>query len=54
LKTLIKKCFKCKKYTLKEVCPICGIKTFNPHPPKFSLENKYIAYKRKELLNHKV
>jgi H/ACA ribonucleoprotein complex subunit 3 len=49
LKTFIKKCFKCKRYTLKEICPICGDKTFNPHPPKFSPKDKYGFYK-KELI----
>jgi H/ACA ribonucleoprotein complex subunit 3 len=41
--TLIKKCPKCGKYTLKGVC--CeGTKT--PHPPKFASENRYGKYRR--------
>jgi len=43
----IKKCPKCKGYTLKDVCPKCGVETISPHPPKFSLEKemKIVKYK---------
>jgi len=44
---LIKKCFSCEIYTLKEKCPKCGKKTRTPHPPKFSPEDKYGKYRRK-------
>jgi rRNA maturation protein Nop10 len=27
----LKKCKNCSKYTLKETCPQCQEKTFNPH-----------------------
>jgi H/ACA ribonucleoprotein complex subunit 3 len=40
----IKKCTKCKKYTLKDVC--C-VKTINSLPYKYSPEDKYGAYRRK-------
>ncbi|MCD6367843.1 MAG: RNA-protein complex protein Nop10 [Candidatus Aenigmarchaeota archaeon] len=43
---LIKKCFHCGIYTLKDRCPICGEKTRTPHPPKFSPEDKYGKYRR--------
>ena len=44
---LIKKCSKCKNYTLKEICPKCSEKSKIAHPPKFSLEKerKYGKYK---------
>lgn len=42
----LRKCPRCKTYTLKEVCK-CGEKTASPHPPKFSPEDKYGAYRRK-------
>ncbi len=45
MKHKIRKCKTCQKYTLKEICPICKIETNDPHPPKFSLEDKYIRYR---------
>ncbi len=41
----IRICKNCYKYTLKEICPECKIETHDPHPPKFSLEDKYIRYR---------
>ncbi len=45
MKHRIRKCRICQNYTLKEICPICKIETNDPHPPKFSLEDKYIRYR---------
>ncbi len=45
--TLIRKCPKCKRYTLKEFCPVCGEKTIEAIPPKFSPEDRYGEYRRK-------
>lgn len=45
MKWQIKKCKKCGRYTLKEKCPICGGGTSSPHPPKFSLQDKYLELK---------
>lgn len=42
----IKKCVSCKLFTLKDLCPGCKVKTLVPRPPKFSLSDKYINYKR--------
>lgn len=42
----MKICPKCKDYTLKEVCPLCNLRTINPHPPKFSPEDRYGKYRR--------
>ena len=42
----IRKCPNCGRYTLKEYCPECKEKTVNPHPPKFSPEDKYGKYRR--------
>jgi len=44
--TLLRKCTKCNKYTLKQnKCPYCGGPLVTPHPPKFSPEDKYIKYR---------
>ncbi|MCD6478080.1 MAG: RNA-protein complex protein Nop10 [Candidatus Aenigmarchaeota archaeon] len=42
---MIKKCFHCGIYTLKDRCPKCGGETRTPHPPKFSPEDKYGKYR---------
>uniref|UniRef100_A0A7C2VI38 Ribosome biogenesis protein Nop10 n=1 Tax=Ignisphaera aggregans TaxID=334771 RepID=A0A7C2VI38_9CREN len=41
----IKKCPKCKIYTIKDLCPQCNEKTVSPHPSRFSPEDKYVAYR---------
>ncbi|MCD6248557.1 MAG: RNA-protein complex protein Nop10 [Hadesarchaea archaeon] len=43
----MKKCSSCGRYTLRELCPICGERTILPHPPKFSPEDPYGKYRRK-------
>lgn len=45
MKFLIRKCPKCSKYTLKENCPVCATQTVNPHPPRFSPNDKYARYR---------
>ncbi len=32
----IRKCPNCGRYTLKEVCPVCGSETKVAHPPRAS------------------
>jgi len=39
-------CPACQRYTLAEQCPACSAQTIHPKPPKFSLEDKYGAYRR--------
>jgi H/ACA ribonucleoprotein complex subunit 3 len=41
----LRRCDKCKKYTLKLKCPHCGQDTFLVHPAKFSPDDKYIRYR---------
>ena len=47
MRVKIKKCPRCGKYTLKEICPLCGEKTKLAHPPKFSPEDPYGEYRRR-------
>jgi len=43
---LLRKCEKCRRYTLKrDKCPYCGGPVRVPHPPKFSPEDKYLKYR---------
>ncbi len=46
MRSLIRKCCKCGRYTLKNICPVCGGKTFMPIPPRFSPEDPYGKYRR--------
>jgi H/ACA ribonucleoprotein complex subunit 3 len=46
----LRKCPKCRRYMLGEVCKKCGVNTHSPHPPKFSLDDPFIEYKVKALL----
>ncbi|MEM2917983.1 MAG: nucleolar RNA-binding Nop10p family protein [Candidatus Altiarchaeota archaeon] len=41
----ILRCEKCNSYTLKEICPYCKGKTFEPKPAKFSLKKNYSKYR---------
>ncbi len=47
MKSLIKKCPKCGRYTLKDFCPVCGERTIMSIPPRFSPEDPYGEYRRK-------
>ncbi|WP_018154212.1 RNA-protein complex protein Nop10 [Methanothermococcus thermolithotrophicus] len=40
----MRKCSKCGKYTLKELC--CGENTVTVKPPRFSPEDRYGRYRR--------
>jgi len=41
----LRKCVKCKKYTLKTECVECKHDTVSVHPAKFSPDDKYIRYR---------
>ncbi len=46
MKGMIRKCSRCGEYTLREdKCPHCGGAPKNPHPAKFSPEDKYSRYR---------
>jgi len=42
----ILKCGNCGKYTMNNICK-CGSEAITPKPAKFSIEDKYGAYRRK-------
>tara|TARA_B110000014_G_C19865289_1_gene448103 strand:- start:356 stop:508 length:153 start_codon:yes stop_codon:yes gene_type:complete len=41
----LRKCTKCKSYTLKDMCKRCDEKTNSVHPAKFSPDDKYLRYR---------
>ena len=48
MRWLMRKCPRCGRYTLKrDICPVCGAQLAVPHPPRFSPEDKYVAYRYK-------
>ncbi|RLJ04977.1 MAG: RNA-protein complex protein Nop10 [Candidatus Aenigmatarchaeota archaeon] len=47
---LLKKCPRCGAYSLRDICPECGVKTVSAHPPKFSLLDKYGKWRQKAKL----
>jgi len=44
----IKKCLSCDEYTLQEFCQRCGEKTVDPKPLRYSPEDRYGEYRRKQ------
>lgn len=48
------KCPVCNKYTLKEICGNCNVRTVNPHPARYSPKDQYGKYRRQiKKLNQK-
>jgi len=46
LKGKIRKCSVCGEYTLsRDACPYCGGALRNPHPAKFSPDDKYSRFR---------
>ncbi|HKZ60908.1 MAG TPA: RNA-protein complex protein Nop10 [Nitrososphaera sp.] len=45
MKHLIRKCHACNLYTLQHVCPKCHSQTADPHPSKYSPDDKYVRYR---------
>lgn len=46
MKHLIRKCTSCGVYTLAPTsCPKCGAPTADPHPPKYSPDDRYVRYR---------
>ena len=45
MKHLIRKCSACNRYTLRLLCPKCNAPTLDPHPPKYSPDDKYVRYR---------
>lgn len=46
MKTLLRKCKVCDKYTIKDICS-CGNKTIVPIPPRFSPQDRFGEYRRR-------
>ncbi|MDD3041575.1 MAG: RNA-protein complex protein Nop10 [Methanosarcinaceae archaeon] len=42
----IRRCKECGRYTLKELCPVCGGIIVPAHPARFSPADPYGRYRR--------
>lgn len=55
LKIKMMKCKSCGEYTLrKDKCPYCGGDLKNPHPARFSPEDKYSKYRLELIFSKKI
>jgi H/ACA ribonucleoprotein complex subunit 3 len=51
---MILKCNNCSRYTILDKCPECNSnELINPHPPKFSPQDKYLRIKFYAILERK-
>ncbi|MFQ5405887.1 MAG: RNA-protein complex protein Nop10 [Candidatus Micrarchaeia archaeon] len=50
MKNKLLKCSNCGKYTLKHDCPVCCCQTKVAHPSRYSPQDKYAKYRRKQLV----
>ncbi len=46
MRSHIRKCPECRRFTLEERCESCSVATENTFPPKFSPEDRYGKYRR--------
>lgn len=46
MKSSLRKCPECGRYTVKEECQTCLCATVTAHPPRYSPEDKYGKYRR--------
>ncbi len=45
---LLRRCVSCGRYTLAtDQCPTCSGALRTPHPPRFSVDDKYRLYRRR-------
>jgi len=47
MKTTLRKCARCREYTLKDTCPRGGAQTSPPIPPRYSPDDRYGEYRRR-------
>jgi len=47
MRTSIRVCRECRRYTLHGTCPQCGRPAVSPLPPRYSPEDRYGDYRRR-------
>ncbi len=50
MKSSIRRCNECGRYTLSEICKNCNVRTSSPVPPRYSPEDRMGEYRRKAIL----
>ncbi|MDM7935612.1 MAG: RNA-protein complex protein Nop10 [Methanothrix sp.] len=46
MRSKIRRCRACGRYTLREACPLCDAPTITTRPARFSPEDPYGRYRR--------
>jgi H/ACA ribonucleoprotein complex subunit 3 len=46
----IRKCGGCGRYTLSQICPKCGAGTVCPIPPRYSPDDRMGEYRRRSIM----
>jgi H/ACA ribonucleoprotein complex subunit 3 len=47
VRTTLRVCRACARYSLRDACPSCGACTVSPLPPRYSPEDRYGEYRRR-------
>ena len=47
MRSFMRRCRECGRYTLGDACPECGVATAIPLPPKYSPEDRFGDYRRR-------
>lgn len=50
MRSMLRKCADCGRYTLNDACPMCSSRTVSPIPMKYSPEDRYGDYRRKAII----
>ncbi|NLN71347.1 MAG: RNA-protein complex protein Nop10 [Thermoplasmatales archaeon] len=50
MRTVIRVCRSCRRYSMRLKCPECGSDTRHPAPPRYSPEDRYGEYRRKSII----
>lgn len=49
MRSIIRKCTECGRYTLKTECPACGGESMYAIPPKYSEKDRFQKFRLEEL-----
>ncbi|MDI9378505.1 MAG: RNA-protein complex protein Nop10 [Candidatus Thermoplasmatota archaeon] len=50
MRTVIRRCGNCCRYSMRPTCPECGSDTRYPAPLRYSPEDRYGEYRRKSII----
>ena len=50
MRSEIRRCGECGRYTLQQSCPVCGSPSSCPIPPRYSPEDRMGEYRRRAIV----